>query len=78
MPQLARETSSRRAPPAFATPRRRGASRWLDGLVGTDLPVLIENHGKGHSDNFAPVAIAGALRGDDGHAAHRPAATATI
>jgi threonylcarbamoyladenosine tRNA methylthiotransferase MtaB len=30
--------------------------------------VLIENGGKGHSDNFAPVAIDGALRGESGEA----------
>jgi threonylcarbamoyladenosine tRNA methylthiotransferase MtaB len=30
--------------------------------------VLIENHGKGHTDNFAPVAIEGASRGEAGQA----------
>ena len=30
--------------------------------------MLIEGDGKGHSDGFAPVAIAGARRGDIGHA----------
>ncbi|MEO7655259.1 MAG: tRNA (N(6)-L-threonylcarbamoyladenosine(37)-C(2))-methylthiotransferase MtaB, partial [Sphingomicrobium sp.] len=41
-------------------------SRWLGSLVGTALPVLIEGDGSGHSDNFAPIAIPGARRGDTG------------
>lgn len=40
--------------------------RWLSGLTGTVQPVLIENGGKGHTDQFAPVAIAGAGRGQAG------------
>ncbi|HKP34601.1 MAG TPA: MiaB/RimO family radical SAM methylthiotransferase [Sphingomicrobium sp.] len=65
MPQLppelvkARATRLRQA----AAERRR---RWLDRLVGTAQPVLIENHGKGHSDTFAAVAIDGAQRGETG------------
>ena len=43
-------------------------SRWLDGLKGRTLPTLIENNGKGHSDSFAPIAIAGATRGQTGKA----------
>jgi len=43
-------------------------SRWLDSLVGTTQPVLIESGGKGHSDNFAPVTIEGAARGQTGQA----------
>ena len=30
--------------------------------------MLIENNGKGHSDGFAPIAIAGASRGETGKA----------
>jgi threonylcarbamoyladenosine tRNA methylthiotransferase MtaB len=30
--------------------------------------VLIENGGKGHTDNFAPVTIEGAARGQTGQA----------
>ena len=65
MPQLEREMVKARAA------RLRGAaaerrSRWLRSLVGTQQRVLIENHGKGHSDGFAPVHIDGALRGDTG------------
>ncbi len=41
---------------------------WLDGLVGTTQRVLIENNAKGHCDNFAPVRIDGAVRGDIGEA----------
>ena len=43
---------------------RRG--RWLDGIVGKTQPVLIESEGKGHADNFAPVIIEGASRGEAG------------
>ena len=46
----------------------RDVRRWLDGLIGTRQPVLIENGGKGHADNFAPVAIEGSARGDLGNA----------
>jgi threonylcarbamoyladenosine tRNA methylthiotransferase MtaB len=43
-------------------------SRWLDSLVGTVQPVLVENHGKGHSDTFAPIFIRGSERGQAGRA----------
>jgi threonylcarbamoyladenosine tRNA methylthiotransferase MtaB len=67
MPQLAREVVKARAARlrAAASDRR---SRWLAGLTGSALPTLIENNGKGHSDNFAPIAIAGATRGQTGKA----------
>jgi threonylcarbamoyladenosine tRNA methylthiotransferase MtaB len=39
-------------------------SRWLDSMVGSIQPVLMESGGKGHNDGFAPVAIAGAGRGE--------------
>ena len=42
--------------------------RWLDDQVGTVQPVLVENHGKGHSDSFAPVMVEGAARGRVGWA----------
>jgi threonylcarbamoyladenosine tRNA methylthiotransferase MtaB len=41
---------------------------WLKGQVGTQQNVLIENNQKGHSDGFAPVRIAGAVRGACGPA----------
>ena len=65
MPQVEREVVKARAA------RLRGAaavrrSHWLDSLMGTTQPVLIENHGKGHTNGFAPVALSGAARGDAG------------
>jgi threonylcarbamoyladenosine tRNA methylthiotransferase MtaB len=67
MPQLAREVvKARAARLREAAAERR--SRWLDAMVGMVQRVLIENGGKGHSDNFAPVAIDGALRGESGEA----------
>ena len=65
MPQLEREVVKARA----ARLRESAAvrrSRWLGSLVGTRQRVLIENHGKGHSDGFAPVHVDGALRGETG------------
>ena len=62
MPQLPRELVKARAARLRAAAAER-RSRWLESLVGTLQPVLIENQGKGHSDNFAPVAIEGAERG---------------
>ena len=65
MPQLEREVvKARAARLREAAAERR--SRWLASLVGTCQRVLIENHGKGHSDGFAPVQIDGALRGETG------------
>jgi threonylcarbamoyladenosine tRNA methylthiotransferase MtaB len=67
MPQLAREVVKARAARLRAAALER-RSRWLDGLKGSTLPALIENNGKGHSDSFAPIAIAGAVRGQAGNA----------
>ena len=65
MPQLERElVKARAARLREAAAKRRSA--WLDGLVGTVQPVLIENSEKGHSNAFAPVVIAGSKRGDTG------------
>jgi threonylcarbamoyladenosine tRNA methylthiotransferase MtaB len=66
MPQLPRELVKSRASRlrAAATARR---GRWLDNLVGTMQPVLVEGDA-GHTDSFAPVRIAGAQRGDVGTA----------
>ena len=41
-------------------------SAWLDSLVGSVQPVLIEGDGSGHSDNFAPIALPGGARGQTG------------
>jgi len=63
MPQIDREVVKARA-----TRLRRAAearrTRWLDSLVGSAQRVLVETGGKAHSDAFAPVTVAGALRGD--------------
>ncbi len=65
MPQLERElVKARAARLRDAAAERRSA--WLDGLVGTSQPVLVENSAKGHTDGFAPVFIAGSKRGDTG------------
>jgi threonylcarbamoyladenosine tRNA methylthiotransferase MtaB len=63
MPQLAREVVRARA----ARLREAAAERrrhWLDSLIGTTQRVLIEGGVKGHADNFAPVAVDGAERGE--------------
>ena len=65
MPQLERELVKARAARLrdAASARRRG---WLDSLVGSVQPMLVEGPGTGHTDNFAPVAIRGAKRGETG------------
>ncbi|HET7606794.1 MAG TPA: MiaB/RimO family radical SAM methylthiotransferase [Sphingomicrobium sp.] len=67
MPQLSRETVKARAGRLreAAAERRR---HWFESLVGARLSVLIENGGKGHADNFAPVIVPGASRGETGFA----------
>ena len=62
MPQLAREVVKARAARLRAAAAERRA-RWLEALVGTTQAILVEGDGIGHTDNFAPVAIAGATRG---------------
>jgi threonylcarbamoyladenosine tRNA methylthiotransferase MtaB len=67
MPQLSHELVKARA----ARLRAAAADRrtcWLDGLVGSKMNVMIENNSKGHSDNFAPICIEGATRGEIGAA----------
>ena len=67
MPQIPPElVKSRAARLRTAAADRR--IRWLGGLVGSTMNVMIENNGKGHSDNFAPVRIEGATRGQIGEA----------
>jgi threonylcarbamoyladenosine tRNA methylthiotransferase MtaB len=48
-----------------AADRRR---RWLESMIGSVQPLLVEGPDKGHTDNFAPVAIDGARRGQTGRA----------
>jgi threonylcarbamoyladenosine tRNA methylthiotransferase MtaB len=67
MPQVERDAVKARA----ARLRDRAAvrrTRWLDSLIGSTQPLLVEGEGHGHTDNFAPVAIAGASRGETGRA----------
>ena len=66
MPQVDRElVKTRAARLRKAAENRR--MRWLDSLIGSTQPVLIENSGKGHTDAFAPVAVDGSKRGDAGN-----------
>jgi threonylcarbamoyladenosine tRNA methylthiotransferase MtaB len=66
MPQISPGlVKSRAARLRTAAVERR--ARWLGLLVGSTMNVMIENNGKGHSDNFAPVGIEGA-RGQTGMA----------
>jgi threonylcarbamoyladenosine tRNA methylthiotransferase MtaB len=67
MPQLSGEIVKARAARLriAAAGRRR---RWLESMIGTMQPLLIEGPDKGHTDNFAPIAIAGARRGQTGRA----------
>jgi threonylcarbamoyladenosine tRNA methylthiotransferase MtaB len=65
MPQLPRELVKARA----ARLREKAAERrirWLDVLVGSRQPVLVEGEATGHTDAFAPVAVAGGRRGETG------------
>jgi threonylcarbamoyladenosine tRNA methylthiotransferase MtaB len=65
MPQVAPEVvKARAARLREAAAEHRG--RWLAGLVGSLQPVLIEGDGVGHTDNFAPVAVSDAERGQCG------------
>jgi threonylcarbamoyladenosine tRNA methylthiotransferase MtaB len=65
MPQLSRELVKARAARLRDTAAKR-RQQWLDSMVGSTQPMLVEGEGKGHTDNFAPVAIAGARRGECG------------
>jgi threonylcarbamoyladenosine tRNA methylthiotransferase MtaB len=67
MPQVQREIVKQRAAHLRAAAAERRA-RWLDSFAGSVQHVLVEGEDKGHTDNFAPVAIAGAKRGDAGAA----------
>ena len=65
MPQVEREAlKSRASRLRSAAAERRG--RWLDSLVGSTQPLLVEGENHGHTDSFAPVAIGGAMRGETG------------
>src|SRR5437762_10917859 len=65
MPQLPRElVKSRAARLREAAAKRR--QRWLESMIGSIQPLLVEGVAKGHTDNFAPVTIPGARRGESG------------
>jgi len=65
MPQLAHEVvKARAARLRNAAGERRSA--WLQSLVGTRQPVLIESEGAGHTDAFAPIAVDRSSRGENG------------
>ena len=65
MPQVPVETIQARAARLREVAQARRTA-WLDSLVGSLQPVLIESRSRGHSDSFAPVAVAGAKRGEVG------------
>ena len=67
MPQLSPELVKARAARLRAAAAEHRTC-WLDGLVGSKMNVMIENNSKGHSDNFAPICIEGATRGEIGAA----------
>jgi threonylcarbamoyladenosine tRNA methylthiotransferase MtaB len=62
MPQLPREVVKARAARLREAASTRRAS-WLESLVGSIQSVLMEDGGKGHADNFAPVSVEGGERG---------------
>ncbi|MBW0145037.1 tRNA (N(6)-L-threonylcarbamoyladenosine(37)-C(2))-methylthiotransferase MtaB [Sphingomicrobium clamense] len=62
MPQVDRAVIKERA----ARLREKAAERrlaWLRSHIDTTVGALIENHGKGHTDTFAPITVEGAARG---------------
>ncbi|HKX92307.1 MAG TPA: MiaB/RimO family radical SAM methylthiotransferase [Sphingomicrobium sp.] len=63
MPQVEREIVKARAARLRDAAARRRA-RWLESLTGTTQRVLVEGDGRGHADNFAPVTVRGAGRGE--------------
>jgi len=67
MPQVPPELVKARASRLRAAASQRRVV-WLEGLAGTIQPVLIEGDSIGHTDNFAPVTLAAATRGDNGDA----------
>jgi threonylcarbamoyladenosine tRNA methylthiotransferase MtaB len=67
MPQLPHDVVKTRAARLRQHAAERRA-RWLKSLVGSTQPLLVEGESKGHTSNFAPVAIAGGARGQSGRA----------
>jgi len=67
MPQLERELVKARASRLRESAAERRAS-WLKDMVGSVRPILVEGDGIGHTDNFAPITMTGAQRGQAGQA----------
>jgi threonylcarbamoyladenosine tRNA methylthiotransferase MtaB len=65
MPQVERERVKARATRLREAAAKR-QSHWLESLLGSTLPALIEGDGIGHTDNFAPISLKGAQRGQSG------------
>jgi threonylcarbamoyladenosine tRNA methylthiotransferase MtaB len=65
MPQVERDIVKARAA-RLRTAASDRQNKWLDSLVGSAQPILVEGESQGHTDNFAPVAIPGAARGETG------------
>jgi threonylcarbamoyladenosine tRNA methylthiotransferase MtaB len=66
MPQLDRELVKARAARLREAAEERRMN-WLNGVIGSTQPVLIENSSKGHTDAFAPVLVPGSQRGESGN-----------
>lgn len=65
MPQVPREVvKARAARLRNAAAQRRNA--WLDSMIGSTHPILVEGQDQGHTNNFAPVGTDGAERGVTG------------
>ena len=67
MPQLERELVKARACRLRESAAERRAN-WLKDMVGSVQPILVEGDGIGHTDNFAPITMTGAQRGQAGQA----------
>jgi threonylcarbamoyladenosine tRNA methylthiotransferase MtaB len=67
MPQLERELVKARASRLRESAAER-RSNWLRDMVGSVRPILVEGDGIGHTDNFAPITMTGAQRGQAGQA----------
>ncbi len=65
MPQVEREVVKARAARLRETAGARRTT-WLDNLIGTRQPFLMESDTLGRSDNEAPIQLGGAKRGDLG------------
>jgi len=65
MPQVPHDVVKARAARLRGLAAKR-RTKWLEGLVGTSHRTLIEGDGTGHTDNFAPIVLPGAERGETG------------